>query len=609
MIEAYKIGIRLHLINGISSGLTHIIDHFNKASGGAKAFKAELKEIRNLTLAGAAVGGVGFAGLNMVSKTIKPASEYVHQLALMNNEGMKHLDIVKATNAAWDAAKAVPTTTVSENLAAIRELKMVFRGSAEHATQFMPTVQKIQSILETTRHGEPGSGKSEAYELAKAMEMKGAVYSPAQFVGNADLMTKAIVASGGKINASDYLSAFKYGRAATAGWSDEFTYKYLPTLIQEMKSRGGSGSAAGGPGTALMSMYSTIVGGVVTQRALKTWQELGLVDPKKVSWTKDGHVKGVLPGGIRGTDVMIESPYKWVNDILMPAMKSHGYTDEKSQRTVLQYLFANRTAGFVASQFALQPWKFEGDKGLIEQAKGIGGYEELLKTDPMMAKMALAKQWENLMTILGFQIMPPFIKGLQLMVSGTRALTEWMRRHGTATKVLVVSFTLLSAAMAFSGTLMVLVGGFRALRLVLPLLTGAGSASSIPALAAALGKGGLVMAAGAAGFAIGTLVNKLLGIEHGELGSWFYDKLHDKDGNNVLGPTHWMGKTSPETRDAILRGLGGNKNAPVRVTTKVNIDGRQVASIVSKHQANEASKPQIGTGRFDSILTPMPVGY
>src|SRR5579884_2011920 len=306
MFEAYKVGVTLALQNQVSGVLGFIARDFVKVDYAAKRLQGTLKEIKLLGLSGAIVGGVGFLGLGLIGKAVKPASEYVHQLQLANAAGMSQLEIAKATRAAWQATGTVMTTTATQNVAAIRELRMVF-GDTQRAIEHMPTVQRLQSVLQSVRGG---GAHDEAYTVAKALEMKGSVKDVGQFDTAADLMTKAIIASGGKVGAQDFLSTFKYGRAATIGWDERFTYGILPTLIQEMKSSGGTGGA-GGPGNALMSAYSAVVGGTIPQKSLKVWQSLGMLDPSKIIWDRVGSAKGVGPGGIIGSDVFQRDPYEW----------------------------------------------------------------------------------------------------------------------------------------------------------------------------------------------------------------------------------------------------------------------------------------------------------
>lgn len=585
MLEAYSVAVKLSLINQISPALALISRHFAQTHADAEKLKGTLKEIKLLTLAGGALAGAGFLGLGLISKTIKPASEYAHQLALMNTAGMKHLEIVKATQAAWAATKTVPTASVTENLEAIRDLRMVF-GDTSHATAFFPTLQKIQAMLSVTRWGQHGGMRAEAYELAKALEMKGAVRTPSQFEEQADMMTKALIAAGGKVRATDFLSAYKYGRIATAGWSNDFAYKILPTLIQEMK--GGGGSATGGPGSALMSAYAAVVGGTVSQRALKLWNQLGLIDKNKIEWTKVGEAKGIRPGGVLGSAEFQQNPYAWTQKYLAPALARAGYLTEEQQKQAVQYLFPNRTAGFVMSQFLTQSWKFERDRKLIEGAQGLGGYQQLLQNDPVAARMALAKQWEGLLAIIGYQLLPTLVRWTLRGVSALTALSNTMQKHSTLTKTLVWGFTALSAAMAFGGTMILLNAAFKGLALVVGPLVAIASGSSIAALATRLGPVGLAGAAGAAGYAIGSLINKLLGIEHGELGSWLWDKTHRADGSSIFYQGDHM---------------YGKKPGSTAVHTTVNLDGKKVAENVTYHQAKAMSSPRSSITRPDSSMS------
>lgn len=485
LFEAYTVGVRLALTGNVISGLGMISRQFAKTHADAKGLQRQLDKIKLTMMGGGVLFGLGAFGFSMIGKAVKPASEYAHQLAQMRIAGMKNLEIAQATAKAWKIAAEVPTASAAENLAAIRELRMVF-GNTGHAIENVATIQKIQAVLSNVMGGNAGD---QAYSLAKALEMKGAVRNPAEFNVQADLITKAIIAGGGKIQAGDFLSAFKYGRAATQGWSDQFAYTILPTLIQEMKSSGGNGGT-GGPGNALMSAYAAVVGGTVPQKALKEWQSLGLLDPSKVVWNRVGTAKGLRPGGIAGSDLFQQNPFAWAQTVLLPAMLKKGITDEKNQRQVLQYLFPNRTAGFVMQQMTLQGWKFTRDQKLIGQAKGLAGYNELLKTDPQMAAMALHKQWQNLLATIGYQIMPTLIKATLWLIDALRKLTAWAQRHPTTVKVLTWAFIGLSSALMFGGTVLLLKGAFMGLELVLGksvVAAAVGAARSLTGLAGILG--------------------------------------------------------------------------------------------------------------------------
>src|SRR4051812_36655617 len=101
MFEAYSVGIRLSLIGNVAQGLGALARQFAVVNGGAVALQAQLNRIRLTMLAGGALAGTGIFGLAMVGKTVNAAKDYVHQLAQMNTAGMTHLEIVRATQAAW----------------------------------------------------------------------------------------------------------------------------------------------------------------------------------------------------------------------------------------------------------------------------------------------------------------------------------------------------------------------------------------------------------------------------------------------------------------------------------------------------------------------------
>src|SRR4051794_10078925 len=126
MFEAYKVGVTLALANQVSNILGLISRDFLKTDAEAKKLQTTLKEIKLLGLSGALLGGAGFMGLMAVKGAVKPASEYVHQLELARAAGMSQLEIAQATAAAWATTGKVMTTTATENIKAVRELRMVF---------------------------------------------------------------------------------------------------------------------------------------------------------------------------------------------------------------------------------------------------------------------------------------------------------------------------------------------------------------------------------------------------------------------------------------------------------------------------------------------------
>lgn len=664
MFEAYSVAVRVSLINNVTSGLMGISQAFAKVHGDAKALRKELDGIRLLMLSGAAVGGVGFLGLSAIAKTIDPAKEYARQLSLMNAAGMEHAEVVKSINAAWALNKTVRTSTTTQNLEAIRELRTVF-GSTDEAINFLPVSQRLDAILRTVR-GSGSDPKGEIQGMARALDLRNATTDRRTAYEQANLMTQAIVASGGVLTAKDFASTFKYGRTATLGWSNEFAYRVLPSLMQELKSGGGAG-AGGGPGNPLMSAYAAVVQGTVPQKALSVWNTLGLLDQSKVVWTKAGEAKGLKPGAITGSDLFISDPYMWTRTVLQPALIRAGYDTEKQQRQVLGYLFPNRTAGAVMSTMLFQQRAIDRDRKMFGIAKGLDAYEQMVKDNPQMADMALAAQWKNLLTVIGYEILPVLVSGTLKVIDGLQGLTQWMREHPRITRALVWSFVGLSGAMAFSGTVMLLAGGFRAVGLALRVMgvaklftvaqgltsVAGGATAAAPALGTlAASIGGFLAVLGAVALPAGLAVAGALWerrrdqeilndpsaaspIARAALRKKLESERNVRDFFGVSsspvvdmleklrrGSTPARGGRAPVAGApdpfASFAGLGQGPASPfVRAAPAgampapnftLNMDGRKVGEIVSGHQAREMGARRVVGGRHDPSATPASPG-
>lgn len=624
MFEAYSVAVRVSLINGVTSGLMNISRAFAKTHGNAVALQRQLDQIKFKLLAGAALTGTGLFGLSLIEKTVPAAREYAHQIQQMNVAGMKQVEIAKAVASAWGIAGQVPTATATQNLKAIRELRMVF-GNSGAAIANVATVQKLQAILQNATDGHGGNYGDQAYTVAKALEMKGAVRTPGEFNTQADLMAKAIVAAGGKLAPQDFLSTFKYGRSATIGWNDHFAYEILPTLIQEMKSSSGSGGV-GGPGNALMSVYDKVINGRIAQKDLPLWASLGLLDPSKVVRTKTGATKGVLPGAVAGWQMFQADPFTWTQKVLMPALAARGVTDPGQQQMMLARLGGTRTAAFMLQQMGIQGWKFDRDVPLIRGARGLAAYNQLVKSDPLMAQQALQAQWTNVKTRLGLAVLPMLIVGTVKLTAALIKLSNWMAAHPALTKGLVLGFAALSAAMAFGGMVLLLSAAFSgiglALRVVGPgigfLVRGLFTMGPIVlrvafAFIRFLGPIGLaVTAVVAVSVAVLEMVKhwdaskSVLWNIRNEFGMFFNWLLNKARGLVGLAPIAY----TPEAGGGAPRHIATGGGGATHVTVPVYVDGKKIAEATAKVMNRDLGYGG-GSWRFDptAALPATALGY
>jgi len=504
--EAYSVAVKIQLINQATAGLATLTAQFRGAERDAAALQGRLTEIRRLgglALASGAVGAAGFAGLGIFHKIVKPAEEFTHQLALMNAAGMRQKEIAESIAAAWQTSQKVITSTASDNLKTIREMRQVF-GNTGDAIRYLPQMQMLQAVLESTLHGQGGIGaKDVAYTAARALELRGVSMNPKDFLEQADLIARAAIASGGKVTPRDQLLAQKYSGQYGASFSNRFRWGIMPTLVQEL---GGAST-----GTALTSLMQALTGGRMTPQAARLLSHLTLhgaplLDMGKYQAFRSGMPGVTALGALQGTEHGVADPDLWIQNYLMAALKEGGITDPAKQAAVLGQAFSNRTAARAAYLLGTQGARLDKDAGLIGQAKGIGGYYSLIKSDPDMAWKALGAAWENLKTSIGVNVVPIIIPALNKLAADLNDFGAWARRHPDLTKDLVIGFGALSGAMAIGGTLGAITFGFKALGAAIGFGSKVGLVAGLGELAGISGLGGLGLTLGGIAVGLGALV-------------------------------------------------------------------------------------------------------
>ncbi len=597
MFEAYSVGVRIALINQASSGVLLLSNQFQSAGRHAAALQNQLNGIRRmagLAMAGAGVAGLGFAGLGIIEKMVKPAMEYQHQLALMNAAGMQQKEIAESIGQAWETSRDVITSTVTDNLKSIRELRTVF-GDTKDAIRYLPQMQRLAATLEATLHGQGGIAATDvAFTAAKALEMRGVSMNPQAFLQQTDLIAKAVIATGGKVTPRDVLMAQKYSGQYGTTFSNDFMYGILPTLVQEY---GGSST-----GTALTSMMLALTGGRMTPAAARAFSQLHLngkplLDMSQYQAFKSGMPGVTALGAIQGTSGGITDPYRWVQEYLAPALKESGISDPTRQSALLGMLFSNRTAARMAAMLLLQGPRLQKDFNIIGSA--TAGVDPT--KDPVLAEKAAEAQWRNAKVAIGMNVIPVIVPALIKLAQGLNSLAQWARSHPNMMKSLVEGFAALSAAMAIGGTLAALTFSLRGMSLAFTALNGAIAAGMgaqgltlvISRLAGLVSLLGYVGLAGGAGYAAGTVLNDLLSnaINHFTKGKYYSlgDLLYGAgDPGQMVTPIH-------------------PRKQVTQVNTTINLDGRKVAQAVTNYVERDAGRAQRSTGgRLDLTGISMP---
>ena len=419
MFEAYKVGIKLSLINHVSPGLLLMSKQLSQTDKAAELLQTRLNKIRPLGMTGAAPGRAGFMGLGVLAKMIKPAEEYARQLNTMNTAGLKHKEMADAIGTAWKTTGAVITTTASENLRSLMDLRNVM-GNMEKARMALPVIARVQAVLAASSEGQiAGNAKELAYSMAKELAIGGAAKSPEMFARQAELMAKVIIATHGRVTPEALNRVF--ARQAKFGLGNEYRYEILPSLIRDRAFSGGGGT-----------------------------------------------------GAMKAAELAKANPFAWVQEALVPAIENQygkNLTRDQLMPHILEIARDNQLAAKLIMEFAFKPNDFLRDQASVRGTMSTAdAYKAAISGDLNTAEEALGAQWINFKTALMLSVVPVLIPALNKISSGLQDFARWTRENQPLVKNLVTGFAALAGTLAFGGVVVAVTAGLSGLGTVLGLI-------------------------------------------------------------------------------------------------------------------------------------------
>ena len=581
-LEAYSIAVKLSLVSNVQAGLVAMSKHFAATNAQAEALQKRLAAIKAQALTGAALFGTGAAMAAPIVYAISKAAELQKQLLSVQ---MTTHGTTREMLGMRKAIEGVAGQTIFSNVDVAKMAKKISTSNtftASQVTGVLPVYAKfadVQSLLKGTPYEQ---SVTEGIRLAHLAGK----YEPKALAAYLNLLNKATLMVPGTL--SEVGNALKYSQPAgkaILGISDE-NMILTTALVNRLGLSGSRG------GTALINaMTRTIPGvfgsGLLTGKSYEALNAMHMID-------KSGHSKFFTDGKFDVT--------KWMGGLSAYAaqeMNSHpmAVARQDIMRNIQHALGTN--GGKVASLLT-SPQALEMFYQMHAQFGGFGSVEDIQKryADESVSQQAKNAQtnFQSLMTETGYALLPLVSTGLVKLNSGLQALTQWVTNNQGTVRALTLAFAGLSASLMFGGLVNLAAAGFRGLGLALSIFGVAGKgallanvATGFKGIAGALvGNAGLVVAVGAAGYAIGSLINKLLGISNGEFGSWLYDKMHRADGSNVFT------SSGVPSVDFVKR--------PIQVHTDIHLDGHRIASVVTKHQSRAMSGPQSGVSFVDALM-------
>jgi hypothetical protein len=608
MFEAYKVAVRLTLIENVTVGLLSMSSAFAKAHGDATLLQKQIDKLKASAVVGGAVGGAGAFGLHaMFKQPIEAAEKYQNILGKLAAQGVGDAALKQADKFA--KANAMMGASASDTLQMLAESNSVLRNMDE-AQAVTPMLLKmkfgIESVMAAGGHGAGHGAAAERMfmDALKTTELRGALIDPAtghfsqaRFKNALDFMTKAYTASGGLVKPSEYLNMIKTGGIAAKSLSDNAFYFGLMHMAQE--------SGGSRVGTALMSAFQNAYMGRSTQQVAEEMRRIRLLQPGMIHYGATGHITKIDPGALKNAELFRTDQFAYMNQVLLPMLRARGIHDGEDMKMEIAKLFSNRVAG---SQWVTMYMERANILKHMEAAKdAMGGdalYEQGLKQYSGQRE-ALGKNWENLMLTFGERLLPIASKALEILNPLLASANKFLKEHGTLTKALIYAFTGLSAIAVVVGGVVLLGTAIGALQIAL----GAGAVvAGISALAT-----GMRLFSGAAMFAIRGLATAILflgralmlnpiGLLITGIAAALYGLYHYWDKIKGWLPAWMRGDASPTTSQSKGSDYVRTAAQNVHVQVNNNVDWHGVASRVSHWQAKQAERPQQGTSDYDGKM-------
>jgi len=605
MFEAFRIGVAIHLTNHVSPVLTKLTTEFARTGAEAAAFQKRLEGIKSTMIGGIFAVGAGIGLASLFKSPIEDALKFERaMLRLQNIGGITQATLQRVRGQALGGAyKGIGAT---ESVDLFRDLHAAF-GSADEAQKFMPQFATLARVTQGMYGKSAVGGEEDVRALAKFAERRGGTKDSASMGAALDLAMQIQNASGGAVGPKDLLQ-FMNRMGAMGGAMTNHGLLGMWALMQE---QGGSKAA-----TALNSGLQNLVNGRGTEKAGFWLHELGLVDEAKngAMLTKlyggnaGQHRNAVTANAIRGADLARADAPGYVEQIMLPALVAYahkqGITDPKRVDAkiveLVSLMFSNRNGADSFALMASQLPRILKDRGIAENSGGLSNSAKNFDASPVSTFQALSAKWETTLVSLGEHALPVVVPLVEKLTSLLQRFIDYSAKNPGSVERWVKGIAALSAALIGFGAIAMVASGINAIVMASRLATVALGAGGLA------GSIGLILAQAAllAGVAYATYqAATALGADKlgDKVGSGLYDLFHrdpNADANAELAKRNAQAN--------FVR--PGGRGSETQYIGSIVMDSHKVASVVFKHAAKDAYRPQTGTMSFDPTFGMDPAG-
>ena len=608
-MEAYSVAIRLKLVDEVSLGIIGLSEKFvglntslGKTHDHLSKIEAKLKNVKTLMLIGTTAMIGGGLALGLLGGPLKAANEYEIAFTKFKNLNLGELVNSQADQfARANKTMGVSSTEMMKTLAESVGLFGSYESAQKHAAQLASMNVANSAIYGGTVEGlDEGSTRA----LVKFIERRGGMSGDeGKYQDALNLAERMVTGSGGFIQFRDLAQFSQMGGTAFRGLSEKGV-ENMSLLLQE---QGGAKA-----GTAMMSIYQNLIAGRTPVKTMNLLEQYGLGATHQIAaGTLGGKGSTLLAmDHVKEASLLQSDPATWFKTIFLPALAQHGVTSEGDILKATNDLLSNRNASGQGSIFTTQLLQVARDAKLTANALNANQATAKFAEGPNSKFVDLRAKKDSLETELGEAALPVIIPLLQGLIPVVKGLASLVKNFPTTASLLVGAFTGLALLAVAGGAIINIVGGLKAMGLVIEWFA-AKTAATAAAEAGAAGMSGMGMTAAAAS---GSMASKAMGLL-GKLGALtgvgvVAYEVTDLIANKWLGLDSKIADLFSENYDPNAKRpnfvQGQSQNRPVVVRSPVFLDGKLISDNTAGHLAS-AFKPS-GGEMFDPTLTPAPVG-
>lgn len=618
-IEAYKIAVKISLVENVTRGLTAMSAHFARTHQDAKALESRLASIGKMALLGGGLATAGGAGLKVLEHPLQKAIEYERQLAVLRQQGLGDGQIEEARKFS-DAQKIMGQSRL-DMIRHFTEAQGAFRESGmdgEHALHAAKVMTPVLAQYEAASEMLSGHTKAAAHQamqnLNKTVEIMGGISDPKRAAEIASGVFKAVQSSGRMVDERQLKQFVAYGSSATNSMEMRAIFGGLEPIIGEF----GGSTVATGLRTAFTRMSGAMA--MPPKKMQGLLQELGIGKLDHGSYRMNDDLLSFMQRDAAGFAKKMMSVYD-----------QNGITTTLDRERTNAQLFG--TNGAKIYNKIMQQMDVI-DKSMLAYDRALDPSKAV--STPEGKRLSMLKDYhkkvEDLQLSFGQSggLLDMTLSVLKRLNPMLETLAKWIRENATLVKVLTVAFVGLSILAVIGGGVLLLKAAFGGLGLLMPSLTGSvltlGTSFTLAAAKTALLsialKVGLVAAIGFAiyeVFKLGGALKDLWDVKHRE-GAKLTQSAQDRIKN--MSPIE---RARFDALDSDFKGFKklphggmastGTQNSYIRTTPPVvnvtvtnQVNERGITSMVVKNMTREITRSATGGSRFDPTIGVPPVG-